>query len=422
MDYTDDGCMNMFSLGQKSRMQALFASGASRYTLANSTACGPVTTPTTCNVPASLSATSITASSATLNWGSTGATSYNVRIKAASSATWTNSTSTTTSRGFTGLAAATTYEFQVQSVCSSGTSAYSVSKTFVTASAGTTTSTTLTVGTGTGTMVAPYGTYYMDEKSQFIVTKAELLAAGYSSANNNVKALAFNVYSASSQVMNGFTIKMRHTTASSFSSSSYLSNTSMTTVYSANKSVVAGWNTHTFTTPFVYNGVDNLLIEICWDNSSYTTDSKVYCSTLSTNNTIMKQQDVSAGGICSTTTGTVSTSRPNMRFTMGTASASRIIDEVNEVPALQTFNLFPNPASSNITLQYTTEADLSTVNISVYNMMGVLIDQIEKGETPSGTHEYTMDLTSYNDLPNGIYMMTLTINGKPQAKRFVLAR
>jgi hypothetical protein len=424
MDYTDDGCMNMFSLGQKTRMKALFVSGASRYSLSTSTACGTVTTPTTCNVPSGLSATSITSSSVTLNWGSTGAASYNVRIKAVSSTTWTTATSTTTSKGFTGLAASTSYEFQIQSVCSSGTSAYSGSTTFTTGSATSTSSTTLTIGTGTSTMVAPYGTYYMDEKSQFIVTKAELVAAGYSSANNSIKALAFNVYNASGQAMNGFSIKMRHTTAAAFSSSSYLSNTSMTTVYSATKTVTTGWNTHTFTTPFAYNGVDNLLIEICWDNSSYTTDSKVYCTTLSTYNTIMKQQDVTTGGICAATTGTMSPSRPNIRLTMGSSSAARFDAPAEEetIEAVSTFNLYPNPATSSITLQYATDTDLSTVSYTVYNMMGAAIDHIEQNDVTSGDHEYTVDLSSYNNMPNGIYLLTLNINGKLMTKRFVLTR
>jgi hypothetical protein len=423
MDYTDDGCMNMFSLGQKSRMQALFVSGGSRYGLTTSTACGSGTTTATCNIPTGLSATSITSSSVTLNWGSTGAASYNVRIKTTASTTWTTATSTTTSKGFTGLAASTSYEFQVQSVCSSGTSSYSPSATFTTPAATTTSSTTLTVGTGTGTMVAPYGTYYMDEKSQFIVTKAELVAAGYSSANSYIKALAFNVYNASGQAMNGFSIKMRHTTAASFSSASYLSNTSMTTVYSATKTVTTGWNTHTFTTPFAYNGVDNLLIEICWNNSSYTTDSKVYCSTLSTYNTILKQQDVSSGGICDVTTGTQSTSRPNIRLTMGSSSTARIdagAEATIEKPL--TFNLYPNPASASITLQYATEEESSAISVSVYNMMGALIDQVDQNNITSGDHEYTIDLTAYNNMPNGIYLMSLNVNGKVMTKRFVLTK
>jgi len=422
MDYTDDGCMNMFSLGQKSRMQALFASGGARYNITSSTACGGGSTTTTCNVPSGLSTSSLTSSSVTLNWLSTGATSYNVKIKATASTTWTTATSTTTSKGFTGLAASTSYEFQVQSVCSSGTSAYSASAIFTTPAATSTSSTTLTIGTGTNTMVAPYGTYYMDEKSQFIITKAELVAAGYTSSNNSIKALAFNVYNASGQAMNGFSIKMRHTTAASFSSASYLSNTSMTTVYAATKTVTTGWNTHTFTTPFAYNGVDNLLIEICWDNSSYTTDSKVYCSTLSTYNTIMKQQDVSAGGLCAATTGTQSTLRPNMRFTMGASAAARMEEGTETSVKDENFTLYPNPASNFITLRYVTEAEQSDISVSVYNMMGSLIGHIDQGNMASGEHEYTLDLSSYDNIPNGIYFVSLNIDGSIVSKKFVLTR
>jgi hypothetical protein len=422
MDYTDDGCMNMFTLGQKSRMQALFTSGASRYSLSISTACGSSTTPATCNVPASLSATSITSSTATLNWGSTGASSYNVRYKSTSSTTWFSTTSTTNSKSISGLSSSTSYEFQVQSVCSGSTSAYSSSSLFTTTSGSSTTSNILTIGTGTSTMVAPYGTYYMDEKTQFIITKAELTAAGYSSANTYIKALAFNVYNASGQAMNGFSIKMRHTTATSYSSTSYLSNTSMTTVYAATKTVTTGWNTHTFTTPFAYNGVDNLLIEICWDNSSYTTDSKVYCSVLSTNKTIMKQQDISAGGICATTTGTLTTSRPNVRLTMGTSASARLDSDLTAIEEAETFTLYPNPASSVINLRYSTKEEKSSVSVSVYSVMGTLLNHVEQNEIENGEHEFSMDLTSDINMPNGIYLLTLNVNGKLMTKRFVLTR
>ncbi|MBV6653223.1 MAG: zinc metalloprotease, partial [Mameliella sp.] len=46
MDYSDDGCMNLFTLGQKVRMRALFEPGGFRESLINSTACGPITPPT----------------------------------------------------------------------------------------------------------------------------------------------------------------------------------------------------------------------------------------------------------------------------------------------------------------------------------------------------------------------------------------
>ncbi len=48
MDYSDDACMNLFTQGQKTRMQAVFAPGGARFSLGNSTACGAAPTPT-CN-------------------------------------------------------------------------------------------------------------------------------------------------------------------------------------------------------------------------------------------------------------------------------------------------------------------------------------------------------------------------------------
>ncbi|MGB1207012.1 MAG: T9SS type A sorting domain-containing protein [Chitinophagales bacterium] len=40
MDYSDDSCMNLFTAGQKSRMQSLFANGGFRASLLNSNGCG----------------------------------------------------------------------------------------------------------------------------------------------------------------------------------------------------------------------------------------------------------------------------------------------------------------------------------------------------------------------------------------------
>lgn len=46
MDYSDDGCMNLFTEGQATRMCALFAPGGARFSLTNSAACGTPPTPT----------------------------------------------------------------------------------------------------------------------------------------------------------------------------------------------------------------------------------------------------------------------------------------------------------------------------------------------------------------------------------------
>lgn len=137
MDYVDDGCMYMFTAGQKTRMQALFASGGARYSVVNSPACTG-SSGGTCAIPSGLNATSVTSTSATVNWtASASATSYNLQWKTTAASTWnTVSSITTTSYNLTGLTAGTAYTYQVQSNCSSGTSSYSTAASFTTSTAG----------------------------------------------------------------------------------------------------------------------------------------------------------------------------------------------------------------------------------------------------------------------------------------------
>ena len=132
MDYTDDACMNMFTAGQSTRSNALFAVGGARIGLLSSQGCVPVTGGS-CGTPASLSATSITQTAATLNWGIiSGATSYNVQYRVSPAGAWTLTTSTTNSKSVSGLTANTTYDYQVQAVCGGVNSSYSSISTFTT--------------------------------------------------------------------------------------------------------------------------------------------------------------------------------------------------------------------------------------------------------------------------------------------------
>ena len=132
MDYTDDACMNMFTSGQSSRMAALFGTGGARVGLLTSLGCQAVTGGS-CGTPTGLTATSITTTSATLGWTAvTGAVSYNVQYKLSTSGTWTTTTSTTNSKVLTGLSAASTYNYQIQAVCTNA-GAYSAVASFTTA-------------------------------------------------------------------------------------------------------------------------------------------------------------------------------------------------------------------------------------------------------------------------------------------------
>src|SRR5437867_10078853 len=75
----------------------------------------------------------LTSSLATFSWtAASGASSYNVRYRVVGNYSWTTSTSSTTSFNATGLNPNTNYEWQVQTVCSGGTSSFSSSTTFTT--------------------------------------------------------------------------------------------------------------------------------------------------------------------------------------------------------------------------------------------------------------------------------------------------
>ena len=130
--------MNMFSAGQSSRMNALFATGGARVGLLSSLGCSAPTT-SGCGTPSSLTAGSITTTSASLSWAAvTGAVSYNLQYKVSTATTWTTVNTTATSYALSGLTAATSYQFQVQAVCASASGSYSAATSFTTTSATTT--------------------------------------------------------------------------------------------------------------------------------------------------------------------------------------------------------------------------------------------------------------------------------------------
>lgn len=84
-------------------------------------------TPGACNAPAGLTTTSVTQTTATVNWGAvSGAVSYDVDYKANASATWINAATATTALfvNLTGLTTATLYDWRVRTNCSTGSSGY----------------------------------------------------------------------------------------------------------------------------------------------------------------------------------------------------------------------------------------------------------------------------------------------------------
>lgn len=169
-------------------------------------------------------------------------------------------------------------------------------------------------GSGTGTFDYLLFSYYHDSRAQMILHPDEVGKAG------TILSLSLNITRVPAQVLNYFTIRMKHTTLPDFNSTALWEDSGWSTVYQNNQNITStGWQTFTFATPFSYNGVDNLMIDVCFNNTYYTSPSGQVASTgMSTNRTMYGYTD-SGYGDPLTWAGSqpyisTNTSLPNMRF------------------------------------------------------------------------------------------------------------
>ena len=175
----------------------------------------------------------------------------------------------------------------------------------------------VTVGNGTAstgtynTGPTPYGTFYHDDRTQLLYTATEIISAG--GFGGSIVNLAFNVQAVGGQSMAGFNVAIGTTTATSLTG--FVGG--LTTVYTnSNQNTTTGWNTYTFNSPFAWNGSDNIVVSVCFDNTSYTSDHSVYYTSTSGNTVYSQYADSWAGAGCTMTTGNTYNGnlRANIKF------------------------------------------------------------------------------------------------------------
>ena len=183
MDYSN--CTNLYTDGQKARMQATLAPGGFRASLSSSGGCGnvgptctdgvqngnetgvdcggpdcpacptctdgiqngnetgvdcggpdcPACPPSACDTPTNEQMHYSSRKKAIISWNaSSGATSYQAQYRAQGSSNWTTKSTSNTSVNATGLNLGTTYEYRVRAICSGSNSNYTAAGTYVHAS------------------------------------------------------------------------------------------------------------------------------------------------------------------------------------------------------------------------------------------------------------------------------------------------
>ncbi len=187
------------------------------------------------------------------------------------------------------------------------------------------------IGTGTTNLTTgsalPFGTGNESQRVQYLITAAELTAAGLQPGNIN--KVTFVVTSATGVTIgwDGYTIKMGHTSLTALTNNAAGWEQSLTTVYGPTNlppsGVVAGNNVFNFTSPFTWNGTSNVVVDICWANdplnicNSNCSSNGTIAVPATVTSTSSVHHNIAASGTFPTLcgqvpTGTVVNTRPNM--------------------------------------------------------------------------------------------------------------
>jgi uncharacterized protein (TIGR02145 family) len=150
-----------------------------------------------------------------------------------------------------------------------------------------------------------------------IIRASELNALGVS--GGGMTSVGFMVVTPSGIPLQNFTISLGTTSDSVLSTNAgFVSG--MTQVYSVpTYTDVVGWNTHVFAQPFFWNGTTNLIIETCFNNTSWVNNGNAVLqqTDVGYNGTLYFRRD-SLGTCTASPAGSFgffeSTQRPNMQF------------------------------------------------------------------------------------------------------------
>ncbi|MFO8087705.1 MAG: hypothetical protein R6T91_07875 [Bacteroidales bacterium] len=271
--------------------------------------------------------------------------------------------------------------------------------------------TTIEIGTGTNSASYPFYTFYHDSRTQILITASELQAQG--AGSGVIDQIGFDVISAASQVMNGFNIEVKHTNLTTLDNLSAFVNSGWTNVYSGTYTVPGtGWQNIDFQNSFSWNGTSNILINICFDNTSYTSNTTVN-STAAAGMTYHDHTDGGAG--CSLSSGSIQSDRPNVSLRIQTpstlnndAGVAQLVYPTGGVIANANFDVktkiknFGVDTISSVDVMW----QLDGVNQTTYNYAGTLEPDSLSAELNLGTINVSQgshNLTLWTDNPNGTF-------------------
>lgn len=270
------------------------------------------------------------------------------------------------------------------------------------------------VGNGTLTASHPFKTFYMDARTDMLYLASELNAE-WGNSPARIMGVSFNVLNASPLVMNGLTIKIQNTNLTSLTG---FINSEWNTVFYASYTLsgASGWTYFPFA-PFIWNGTSNLVIEVCYNNNSISTNSSV----IATNKpglTWHQSLDLPSGSGCTDlTAGSLQANRPNIAFALNILTD--IKQNGNQIP--DKFSLkqnYPNPFNPVTKISFDIPQK-SFVTLMVYDVLGKEVVSLLNDERACGSYTVDFDASS---LSTGVYFYRITAGDFSETKRMVVLK
>jgi hypothetical protein len=272
------------------------------------------------------------------------------------------------------------------------------------------------IGNGVIPSYFPFTTYWMDGRTDYLYTASEIHS--YGGDSGRIQKIGFTFVSADPAVINGFKIKFQQTNLTQISG---FTSTGWTICYDGAYTVPGpGLQFITLSNQFAWNGHSNLLMEVCYNNASFTQYSPVY----SHNAPGMfwgKYQDLETGDGCTNETWTSSILPPGRANTCFVISLDPIgIRNIgNYVPDVYSLSQnYPNPFNPITQIKFDI-AKQGLTKLKIFDVLGREITTLINEVKSPGSYIVDFDASK---LASGVYFYRLEAGTFIDVKRMILIK
>ncbi|HWQ80940.1 MAG TPA: S8/S53 family peptidase [Ignavibacteria bacterium] len=273
------------------------------------------------------------------------------------------------------------------------------------------------LGNGHDFSTYPFHTETSNSRVQMIYRASEF--QNVTAGGNSIVRIGFYVTSCVYQSLNDMSVRFQHTSLGALRE---MTNSGWATAFSGTCTITdTGWKYLDMTPPyFNYDGINNLMIEICSNNDS--TNSVPTVVRGSVNSSIIpcpisSARNGSDAG-CYLQAVTYQGIRPDICFVMADIPVVNNVITINTPRQFSLKQNYPNPFNPVTKIDYEIPKQ-SLVVLKVYDVTGREIRTLVNEIKPSG--KYSVDFNGA-DLSSGIYFLRFESGGQVDVKKMVLLK